>query len=153
MRSIPSSSRPCGGVFECTGLDIWRSMPFLLYSSRELLRIRTSGWHLFTPSWWGSGIDTLLSSNVHFPQRTSHIQTQCVHTHWPSEFITTTGSPWLTPDGTPTWSPARHACMCSKTHTHTKLSLSPKASRCIELSQSASWHPKEENRAHNAWRR
>lgn len=142
MCRIPSSTYPCRGVFECTRLDIWRSIPFLLYSSGELLRICPSGWHLFTPSWWGSRINTLLSTHVHFPPRT--LRADAGRTH---------ADRLLTEH--PRENPARHACTYSKTLTRipTKWRLSPKASQCIELSQRASrWGPKEENRAHNAWR-
>lgn len=80
MYRILMSVSPRRGVFESTWLDFWRSMPFLLYRSRKLLRIRPSGWHLFTPSWWGSKINTLLSSNVHFPLRKLHTNTARTHT-------------------------------------------------------------------------
>lgn len=41
----------------------------------ELLRILPSARHLFAPSWWGSQINTRLTSNLHFAGRKVHIDT------------------------------------------------------------------------------
>lgn len=47
----------------------------------ELLWIWPSGWHPLTPSWWGSQINTLLTSNPHFAGRKVHTNTAWTHTH------------------------------------------------------------------------
>lgn len=51
----------------------------------ELLRIWPSSWHLLTPSWWGSQINTLLTSNLYFAGRKVHANTAWPHIHSPSK--------------------------------------------------------------------
>lgn len=121
----------------------------------ELLRIWPSGWLLLTPSWWDSQINTLLTSNLHFPGRKIHTNTAWTHTRWPSK--SSLILPMVLHD--------RLLAALRNTHTkpnqtrmhtqtrslvHTGWGLSPQSSQCIELSQRASPQgPREESRAHN----